>query len=53
MPTTPETTSYLILGLVVTFIILFLLVGSMVIRYRNLKADALLLEQLEDEPQQK
>jgi hypothetical protein len=45
----PDTQAYLILGLVVTFAIIALLIGSMVIRHRNLIKDIELLEQLKDE----
>jgi hypothetical protein len=46
----PETGSYLILGLAMTFLIIAFFIASMVIRYRNLQKDIHLLEQLaEDE----
>ncbi len=44
--TTPDTVSYLILGLVVGFGILFAYIGSMIARYRNLQKDIQVLEQL-------
>lgn len=49
--TTPETTAYLLLGLGVVVGILLLLIGSMVVRYRNLKQDLKTLEQLENDAQ--
>ncbi len=45
----PDTQAYLLLGLAVTFVIMGLLIGSMVIRHRNLLKDIELLEQLKDE----
>jgi heme exporter protein D len=45
----PDTQAYLLLGLAVTFVIMALLIGSMVIRHRNLLKDIELLEQLKDE----
>lgn len=47
----PDTQAYLILGLAVTFAIMTLLIGSMIIRQRNLLKDIELLEQLKDENQ--
>ena len=47
--TTPETTAYLLLGLGVIVGFLLVLIGSMVVRYRNLKQDLKTLEQLETE----
>lgn len=47
MENIPATGDYLILGLVVVFVILLLLIGSMVIRYRNLQQDEQLIEQLD------
>ncbi|MFW5772722.1 MAG: hypothetical protein ACOCZH_05290 [Phototrophicaceae bacterium] len=44
---TPDTLNYLIMGLAVTFIVLTLLMGSMVIRHRNLSRDAELIERLQ------
>jgi hypothetical protein len=46
--TTPDTLSYLILGLVVAFGILAAYIGSLVVRYRNLQKDIQLLEQLDE-----
>lgn len=46
---TAETTAYLILGLIVAFSWLTLFIGSMVLRYRNLKKDMALIEQLADD----
>ncbi|MGQ9887619.1 MAG: hypothetical protein ACUVSX_03925 [Aggregatilineales bacterium] len=45
----PDTTAYLILGLVVTFGILGFYVASLVVRHRSLKKDLRLIEQLRDE----
>jgi len=45
---TPETTTYLILGLVVTSTIIVLFIASMVIRYRNLQKDLQMLQDLDD-----
>ncbi len=50
MPQIPQTTDYLILGLVVVFAILGLFVASLVIRYRNLEKDVQLIEKLSEEP---
>ncbi len=47
MENIPATGDYLILGLIVVFAILLLLIGSMVIRYRNLQQDEQLIEQLD------
>jgi hypothetical protein len=49
METTPDTLSYLYLGLAVVTIIAVGFIGSMVIRYRNLQKDLQLMEQLRDE----
>jgi hypothetical protein len=46
----PETTPYLYLGLAVTAVIMFALIGSMVLRWRNLQRDLKTLEQLDDSP---
>lgn len=46
---TPDTTSYLILGLVVVFGFATLFIGSMVLRYRSYQQDLKLIEQLKDE----
>jgi CcmD family protein len=45
----PETTAYLILGLVVTFVILGGYVASLVTRRRGLQKDLRLIEQLRQE----
>lgn len=45
----PDTQAYLILGLAATVIIMALLIGSMVVRHRNLLKDIELLEQLRDD----
>lgn len=42
----PETTAYLLLGLAVTAIIMLFLIGSMVVRQRNLHKDIQLIDQL-------
>lgn len=42
----PETTPYLILGLVVSAVLVLGLLGSMVLRQRNLERDLLLIEEL-------
>ena len=47
--TTPDTLSYLLLGLAVVTLISTGLIGSMVLRYRNLQKDMQLLEQLRNE----
>ncbi len=49
MPTTPDTTAYLILALALFFGILLLFVGSLALRVRNLRKDDQLLDQLADE----
>lgn len=46
---TPDTTSYLILGLVVVFGFATLFIASMVLRYRSYQQDLKLIEQLKDE----
>ena len=46
--TTPDTTAYLILALILFFGILMLFVGTLVLRVRNLRKDDQLLDQLED-----
>lgn len=47
MPATPETANYLFLGIAVVAIIMLVLVGSMVIRQRNLQRDAEVIAELE------
>ena len=47
--TTPDTTAYLLLGLVVFFGILALFIVSMVIRANNLRKDEGMIEQLGSE----
>jgi len=49
MPQTPDTTAYLYLGLVVVAVILLVLVGSMAIRFRNLRRDAETIAELSNE----
>lgn len=48
MPTPPDTTSYLYLGLAVVAIISLGFVASLAIRYRNLRHDAETIAALED-----
>ena len=49
MPTTtPDTTAYLILALILFFGIMLLFVGTLVLRVRSLHKDDQLLDQLED-----
>lgn len=45
----PETTAYLWLGLAVTFGLLLLQIGSMLLRHRNLTRDVEMLRQLQDD----
>lgn len=45
----PDTGSYLILGLIVTFVLIVALVGSMAARYRSLQKDLALIEQLKQD----
>ncbi len=47
MPTTPDTTSYLYLGLAVVALILVVTVVSMTVRMRNLRRDAETIAELE------
>ncbi len=47
MPTPPDTNSFLLLGLAAVAIILIILVGSMVVRYRNLQRDADMVRELQ------
>ena len=49
MPQPPDTTAYFYLGLAVTALILLVMVGSIVIRYRNLQRDAAMIAELERE----
>jgi NhaP-type Na+/H+ or K+/H+ antiporter len=46
---TPDTSAYLLLGLAVLVIILTLLIGSMVVRFRSLRKDEQVIEQLHNE----
>ncbi|MCB9449945.1 MAG: hypothetical protein H6672_00810 [Anaerolineaceae bacterium] len=46
---TPDTVAYLYLGLAVIFGIMAIFIVSMVIRYRSLKKDLLMLEQFQQE----
>ncbi len=45
----PETTNFMILGYAVTLIILFALIGYLVLKARNLRAELQTLESLEAE----
>jgi hypothetical protein len=45
----PETTNFMILGYAVTLIVLFALVGYLVLKARNLRAELQTLESLEAE----
>ncbi|MCC7447780.1 MAG: heme exporter protein CcmD [Anaerolineae bacterium] len=47
----PETTSYMILGYAITLIVLFALIGYLVLKARNLRAELKTLEALEAEDQ--
>ncbi len=47
--TTPDTTSYLFLGLGAFFLLLLVFIGSMVLRLRNLRKDETVIEQLDEE----
>ncbi len=49
MPTTPDTTAYLFLALVLFFGILLFFVATLALRVRNLRKDDQLLDQLADE----
>lgn len=44
----PETTPYLYLGLAAVAVIMLVLIGSLIARYRNLQQDIKTLEQLDD-----
>lgn len=44
---TPDTLSYLIMGLAATFAVLAILLGSIAVRHRNLSRDAELIERLQ------
>jgi hypothetical protein len=45
----PDTEFYLSLGLAVSALIMLLLIGSMVVRYQNLRQDMRVIQQLDDE----
>ncbi|MCC6802945.1 MAG: hypothetical protein IT319_08675 [Anaerolineae bacterium] len=47
--TTPDTTAYLVLALVVFFGLLALYIGTLVIRANNLRKDEVTIEQLTSE----
>jgi hypothetical protein len=45
---TPDTTSYMIGGYVVFFVVMALYLGSLILRHRNLVQDLAVLEELEN-----
>jgi hypothetical protein len=47
--TTPDTLSYLLLGLAIVTLIAVGFIGSMVLRYRSLQKDLQVMEQLRDD----
>jgi hypothetical protein len=49
--TTPDTTAYLLLGLAAVFVIMGGLIGSMMVRFRNLQKDRELIQQLAEDDQ--
>ena len=49
MPETPDNAAYLIAGLIVAFGILGVFVASLVIRFRNLRNNIRLIEQIGEE----
>jgi ABC-type polysaccharide/polyol phosphate export permease len=49
--TTPDTLSYLYLGLVVLVVIMGCFLASLVVRYRNVQKDLELVEKLSENPQ--
>ena len=49
---TPDTSSYMIAGYVVTFVVMGLYIASIYIRSRNLKQDMTMLEEMEKAEQQ-
>jgi NADH:ubiquinone oxidoreductase subunit 4 (subunit M) len=49
LQTTPDTTDYMIGGLVVFFVVMALYLGSLALRNRNLKQDLASLEEIEEE----
>lgn len=48
MPT-PETTAYLILGLVAVAVIMFAFIGSLILRFRSAQKDVELMHELYEE----
>lgn len=48
-----DATSYMILGFAVAFLVIFLHLGSFLVRYRNLARDISLLEELNKKPAKK
>jgi hypothetical protein len=46
---TPETTGYLLLGLAAIALILLILIGAMLARYRSYQRDLQTLEEIEDD----
>ena len=53
METTPDTSSYMIAGFVVSFVTMGIYVASLYIRNRNLKRDVETLESMQTENRQK
>jgi hypothetical protein len=49
MPVTPDTGSYLLLGLAAIAVISFFYIGSLVVRLRNLRQDLTLIEEIGQE----
>jgi len=47
--TTPDTVSYLLLGLGLVAVIGLTFIGSMLLRYRNLQKDLQVIEQLQND----
>jgi hypothetical protein len=49
MPVTPDTVSYLLLGLAAVALISVVYIGSLVLRLRNLRQDLTLIEEIGQE----
>lgn len=47
LQTTPDTSNYMILGYGVFFLVMFVYLGSMLLRYRNLKQDLEVLDEMD------
>lgn len=47
--TTPQTGDYLVLGMIVSFVVFFGYIGTLVWRYINLQRDATIIAALEEE----